>query len=170
MSANWILHLALLRSFQLPIELRFVIIENYFPFLPKERSPQLLPVEIPLYFGYPAVITLFQCIPIGKNADDLIEDGDAAFVLSIRKEGPTLYAMIGRGIYKTSQANGIRFVQQEVLYYNEKIVMLRFNVEDVYLEINQQKIKSFYRQWVVHAINGVGCFHTHGWGFHDFLP
>lgn len=170
MSANWILHLALLRRFQLPIDLRFIIIEDYFPFLPKERAPFLTPMDVGEGMKYQSAIALFHHIPIGNNnsEEEMIKDGDSAFVLCLRKEGRKVHAMIGRGKYIAWGIDKhIIFIQKEVLYVNSKMVMLSLDAGEACDQKNIQKMKDFYRKWILVALDGVGYFSTRGWSFDD---
>lgn len=172
MLPDLVLHLVLLRRFQLPINLRFIMVENYFPFLPKERAPFLTPMDVGEGMNYQSAIALFHHIPIGNNnseEEEMIKDGDSAFVLCLRKEGRKVHAMIGRGNYIAWGIDKrIVFIQKEVLYVDSKMVMLSLDAGEACDQKNIQKMKHFYRKWILVALDGVGYFSTRGWSFDDF--
>lgn len=167
-----VLHLTLLRQFQLPIELRNIVIETYFPFLNNDRSPFLTPEQ--LLLKMPTNFSKnFHLIPIGKDYyDSDIQRGDEAFSLFVYNEGSSVHAMIGKGYYEIfcwNRIGRLGFRHQEVLYYGNKIVRLKVDISDDNIKENIQKIIRFYHKWVVNAIHGIGSFiNMNSRFFHDF--
>lgn len=167
MLPDLILHLSLLRQFQLPIELRNIVIETYFPFLNNDRSPFL--TQGALLLQQPTHSSQnFHFIPIGNN-NPVIQRVGVACSLFLHKKESTIHAMISKGHYIYRKDTSIRFYQHEVLFCGGKIVRLSFFMEDANLEENVQKTICFYRKWVLNAIHGVGYFKTIDWHFYNYL-
>lgn len=171
MLPDLVLHLTFLRQFQLPIELRNIVIETYFPFLNNDRSPFLTLEELRLQQPTSSSKN-FHFIPIGKDYNNSdIQRGDEAFSLFVYNEGSRVHAMIGKGYYEIfwNGTGRLGFHHREVLYYGDKIVRLKVEIsEDNIKEIIQQIIR-FYHTWVVNAMHGIGCFiNMNSRFFHDF--
>lgn len=165
MHAKWNLHLVLLLCFQLPIELRIIVVESYFPFLQKEIRP-LTSTELlefaTKYNGEPVprISRGLNIIPLGEW-DTQIACFDLAMTLRLRIFGNLLDAVVYRGSYATLYENGNPLDEKEILYCNEKVVRLRIDAREITKDTvheYKQRITSFYRKWVVHAFNEAACF------------
>ena len=165
MIARYNLHLVLVRCFQLPIELRFIIIENYFPFLQKERRPltstELLEFATSPHPPFIRSTRNFNFMPI-EIKDDQSPSQKCAVAFYLLIYDTFIEAMIYRGRYETLYEDGFHaFEANELLYYNNQIVFLQIKAQEI-TEVNvqkyQQQITNFYRQWVKNVMNGIGSF------------
>lgn len=155
MYAKWVLHLVLLRCFQLPLELRIIIVESYFPFWHERftlQTPELLE------FATATSSWIKYCHFIAKEKSN--EPREWVYALCLKRKGTLLSLFVYKGVYETLP-NGCQYVSKKVLYCNENIVSANFDTEEITTAtINDklEQITTFYRKWVVDAINGIGCF------------
>lgn len=160
MLPDLILHLALLRSFQLPIELRCIVVETFFPFMSKERAPFLKPEDLLCYLDED------DFLPMVKHFHFIDISDTTAITLCLKKDGLFLHAMIGRGCYDAWRAhNRPVFMQIEVLFCEDEMVRLSLRAEEICVE----KIIRFYRTWVLSAIYGVGDFRNYRLGGNELI-
>lgn len=169
MMPDLILDLTLLRQFQLPVELRKIIIETYFPFLINEKAPFLSTIHLRAYMNdhYRPTSQNYHFI---NHSDNQMQDGDSGIALCLQKKKGKIHATIGRGIYRVcSTSMRYVFYHKEELYYDDKIVELYCDFHAACVEQIIPKIIRFYRQWVMRVLNGVGYFNVRGLKrFHNF--
>ena len=163
MIAKYNLHLVLSRHFQLPIELRFIIVETYFPFLPNEKFP-LTESELLKFANSTNHLhertNYFHFLPIYQSVSQQY-CGKWTYALCLKKKGTLIEALVYRGNHISMDESYILFMPQEVIFWNEKCVSFYLDAETI-TKVNvrekQQKITNLYRKYVMSAMNGIGYF------------
>lgn len=168
--ADLCLHLALWRRFDLPIELRTMIVANQdcFPFLESRTISVKDLLEFSHYPMEPMMLRFMYSNYVKREETNYIpiSRGLVAFGLSLRKKcDESLEARIVRGFFEITGKGGydsLTFMEIKFFYCDHKMVTLQMNANEI-TEANvhtyYHKIMDFYHKHILmHKREHVGFF------------